>query len=104
MTSKALTVGKKQFAEISTILNNRTSRDKLQGFIDEVIISKTAVLDANNHIKSIREAAVDTLNIEPKMFNSLVSVFFNNNFDQKREELEKMEIALSLLMQTNSDD
>jgi hypothetical protein len=36
------------------------------------------------------------------MFNQLVSLFFNNNFEEKRAELEKLEEAISALMQTNN--
>jgi len=95
-------VGKKnQFVEVTTVLKDSAQRSKLQNYIDEVVRCKTKILDENESIKTIRDAAVEELNIEPKMFNSLVSLFFNNNFEQKREELEKLEAAINALMQTN---
>lgn len=95
-------VGKKSnFIEVTTLLRDSAQRAKLQNYIDEVVRCKTKILDENESIKTIREAAVEELNIEPKMFNSLVSLFFNNNFEQKREELEKLEAAINALMQTN---
>jgi hypothetical protein len=98
-------VGKKsQFTEITTVLKDTSQRAKLQNYIDEVVRCKTKILDENESIKTIRDAAVEELNIEPKMFNSLVSLFFNNNFEQKREELEKLEAAINALMQTSGDD
>lgn len=98
-------VGKKnQFAEITTVLRDAAKKARLQTYIDEVVRCKTKILDENESIKSLREAAVDELNIEPKMFNSLVSLFFNNNFEQKREELEKLEAAIDALMQVSGDE
>ena len=94
---------KKQFIEVTTVLKNQAQRAKLQNYIDEVVRCKTKILDENESIKTLRDAAVEELNIEPKMFSALVSLFFNNNFDQKREELEKLEAAIHALMQTNND-
>lgn len=95
---------KKQFVEITTVLRDSSQRAKLQNYIDEVVRCKTKILDQNESIKVLRDSAVEDLNIEPKMFNSLVSLFFNNNFEQKKEELEKLEAAINALMQTGGDD
>lgn len=95
------TIGKKnKFVEITTVLKDTRQRAKLQHYIDEVVRCKTRILDENESIKTLRDAAVEELNIEPKMFSSLVGLFFNNNFEQKREELEKLEAAINALMQT----
>lgn len=100
MAKNQLTVGKKQFIEVTTIIKDKAQRAKLQSYIDEVVTCKTKILDQNESIKVIRDEAVETLNIEPKMFNSLVGLYFNNNFEQKRDELEKLEAAITALMQT----
>lgn len=91
---------KKQFIEVTTVLANPSQRAKLQNYIDEVVRCKQKILDENESIRVLREAAVDELNIEPKMFSAIVSLFFNNNFEQKRDELEKLEAAINALMQT----
>lgn len=101
MKKNQLAVGrKKQFIEVTTLLKDSNQRAKLQTYIDEVIRCKTKILDENESIKTLRESAVEELNIEPKMFNSLVGLYFNNNFEQKREELERLEAAIHMLMQT----
>lgn len=103
--SQMVLAGKKnKFTEVTTILKNDPQRAKLQNYIDEVVRCKTRILDQNEAIKSIKEAAVNDLNIEPKMFNSLVSLFFNNNFEQKKEELEKLEAAINALMQVDGEE
>jgi hypothetical protein len=92
--------GKKQFTDITTLLNNKADRAKLQNYIDEVVRCKTKILDENESIKTLRGAAVDELGIQPKMFSSLVSLFFNNNFEEKLDELTRLENAITALMQT----
>ncbi len=98
MAKNALSTGKKKsFVEIRTILQSPAMRSKLQNYIDEILRSKSKILDEQEHIRSIRDAAVDDLSIEPKMLNSLAAMFFNNNFDQKLEELNKLEEAIRLI-------
>lgn len=94
--------GKKNFVEVTTVLNDSAQRAKLQNYIDEVVRCKIKILDQNEAIKGLKEAACQDLNIDPKMFSSLVSLFFNNNFEQKKEELEKLEAAINALMQTRN--
>lgn len=100
MAKNALTTPnkKKQFIEVTTLLKDSAQRAKLQNYIDEVVRCKTKILDENESIKVLRDSAVEELNIEPKMFSALVSLFFNNNFEQKREELERLEEAIDALL------
>lgn len=104
MSKNQLGKSGKQFVDVSTILRNPTDRAKLQTYIDEVVRCKQKILDENESIRGLRESAVEELQIQPKMFNTLVSLFFNNNFEQKREEIEQIEYAIDALMQTSNDD
>lgn len=98
MAKNALSTGKKKsFVEIGTILKSPALKSKLQNYIDEILRSKSKILDEQEHIRGIRDAAIDDLSIEPKMLNALVGMFFNNNFDQKLEELNKLEEAIRLI-------
>ena len=94
--------GKKQFVEIATVLQSPELKGKLQGFVDEVLKEKAAILDKQESIKVLRDRAVETLNIEPKMFNNIVSLYFNNNFEQKHDELEKLTQVIELLTNPKS--
>lgn len=97
------TTGKaKKFRDVHEILQNPSDRAKLQNYVDEAVRCKTKILDEQESIKTLKESAVEKLAIEPKMFMTLVSLFFNNNFDQKKAEIEKIEMALeALAMNTN---
>jgi len=89
---------KPQVRDIEDILNNASDRAKLQNFIDEAVRCKQKVADENESIKGLREEAVEKIGIEPKMFNALTKLFFNNDFAEKRADLEKLENAIDLLL------
>lgn len=90
----------KKFRDVKDILRDPSLAAKLQNYIDEAVICKTKILDQNESIKTLRQSAAEEVEIEPKMFNVLVSMFFNNNFDQKKEELTKLEEAIDALLDT----
>lgn len=89
-----------EYVDVSTMMRDPIKRARLQTYIDEVLNMKTQILDKQEQIKATRDAAVADLSVEPKMFNSLVGLFFNNNFEQKLDELNRLEQAISTLMQT----
>ncbi len=89
----------KQFNPIEVILNDKSQKARLQTYIDETVKCKQRILDENESIKGLREQAVQELGINPKLYNSLVSLYFNNDFEQKKEELEQFETAINALMQ-----
>lgn len=92
----------KKFSDINDILKSEAKAKKLQAFIDEVVRCKQKILDENESIRALRESAVDELEIQPKMFNALVSLHFNNNFEEKREEIEQLDCAIDhMLRQVN---
>jgi hypothetical protein len=92
---------KKQFVEVTTVLKDPGQKAKLQNYIDEVVRCKTKILDEQESIRVLRDTAVEELNIEPKMFSALVSLFFNNNFEQKQQEMERLDAAIRALLNTN---
>lgn len=94
---------KKQFIEVTTIIKDPGLKARLQNYIDEIIKCKTAILDQNESIRVLRDSAVDELNVEPKMLNTLVGLFFNNNFEQKQQEMERIDAAIRALLNTDSE-
>ena len=93
-------VGKKgkNFRDIQTVVQNPSDRSKLQNYIDEAVRCKQHILDHQESIKTLRDSAINELGIEPKIFSTLVTLFFNNNFDEKKAEIEKIESAIDALM------
>lgn len=85
---------KKQFADVNDILKNPSQRAKLTNYVDQAVACKVKIMDENESIKRLREIARDELDLQPKMFNTLVSLFLNNNFDEKKAEIEQIEVVI----------
>jgi hypothetical protein len=88
---------RKQTRDIHSILSNPVDKQKLHGYIDETVLCKQRIMDEQESIRGLRDTAVEELGIEPKLFNQLVSLFVNNSFDEKLQELEKLEAAIEAL-------
>lgn len=91
-------VGKRGFREITDILNNSADRAMLSNQLDEAVRCKKAIKVSQGEIKNLRDDAVQKLQMQPKLFNQLANLLFNNNFSEKKEELETLEAAIEALM------
>lgn len=89
--------GKKDTVEITTVLQSEPLRAKLQSYVDQILTCRIKILDQQESIKQLRDAAVEELNIEGKMLNNIVSLYFNNDFEQKADELERLQQVIHLL-------
>lgn len=97
-------VGKREIRPIEDILNNKSDRAKLQNFLDEAVRSKGRIAQEQEQLKAIKDAAIEDVGIEGKMFNQLTALFFNNNFSEKQAELEKLDTAIEMLLMNKADD
>jgi hypothetical protein len=82
---------------IEDILNNSKDKAVLQNFLDEAVRCKVRISDEQESIKAMREEAMEKTGIEGKMFNALLALFYNNNFDEKKAEIDNLETAIELL-------
>jgi hypothetical protein len=80
---------KKSYKDINVVLNNRADRAKLQNLIDEAVKYKQEIFSKNEEIKLLKETAADDLSVDPKDFNCLVKMTYNNDFKKVRETAEK---------------
>ena len=94
---------KREERPIEDILNNLSDRAKLQNFLDEAVRSKSRIAGEQEQLKAIRDAAVEAVGIEGKMFNQLTALFYNNNFSEKQAELEKLDTAIEMLLMNKSE-
>jgi uncharacterized protein YukE len=94
--------GKKQFLDVADIIKSSAARAKLQSYIDETVRLKTKIKDDNESIREIKESAASELGVKPQVFSALVNTFFNNNFEQKQEEMEELINAIEALMQVSA--
>lgn len=98
MTKNKMVAANSKYNDITTILRGENTKQELQCFIDETVRCKMKIMQEQDAIRAIREAAVEKLGIEPKMFNTLVGLFFNNNFMEKKEEINRLDSAIDALL------
>lgn len=86
----ALTQPKKQkFVPIEDIMKNPASKAKLLALVDEAVNCKQKMDFEKESIKGLREAAMTDIGVHPKLFNAYVSMAYNNNYGQVKEQLEQ---------------
>jgi hypothetical protein len=78
---------------LDSILNNPVQAKELKGYIEESLIHKRAIANANNGIADIRTEAKDSLGIPPGLFNYLVKTKFKEAEDALEKDQEKVDSA-----------
>ena len=85
-------MAKKQKVEfsISTIIANEVTKKQLQGYIEEIVLSKNKAKDANAAIKDIKDEAKNSLGIPGKILNNLVKEYLDDgSIEHQITELEE---------------
>lgn len=75
------------------ILSTREDKLKLNGMIDEVVVSRQKIYDARQHEKDVKARAKEELNIEPSDFKIMCDERYEHKMGEK---VAKMEAALEL--------
>ncbi len=105
--TKELAPKAKKFRDIGSIMKDPAAKAKLSNLIDEAVTCKGAIALQQQNIKVLREAALDDLQLNPKLFNAYVAAAFNNDYAQRRESLEEQVVLLENIMgdaQIDHDD
>lgn len=89
----------KDWTDVTQILRNPSQRAKFQNFIDEAVNIKLQIQGKQEEIKTLRSSCSEDLNLDPKVFNDFVSLHYNNNFEQKKDEVNRWEEILHTLEQ-----
>lgn len=95
---------KNQARNIIDILNNSSDRAKLQNFIDEAVRCKIKIADENESIKVLREEAMDKIGVNPKDFNNMLKLFYNNNFSEVQEQIQTLESIIEFITGQSSNE
>lgn len=88
---------KQEPVNIVNILNNPVDKSKLLGFLDEACRCKLLIKDHNESIKCMKEEALEQIGLDPKMFNSLLKITYDNNAAEKQSEISDLESAIEIL-------
>lgn len=99
MAKNELTTGKtSKFRDINSIMKDPAARAKLTNLVDEAVTCKGAIQMQQQNIKVLRETALDDVQISPKLFNALVAASFNNDYAQRKDNLEEQVTMLEHIM------
>lgn len=95
---------KLEFSSIETILNNPVDLAKLKAYLDESVNCKERQKMEAEALKDIKEVAIETLNIDPKLFNQLVKVSYDRSYLELRESLSNLDTAIELLFCSDNEE
>lgn len=87
-----------KFRDIKSIMKDTAAKAKLSNLIDEAVTCKGAIAMQQQNIKVLREAALDDLQLSPKLFNAYVAAAFNNDYAQRKDNLEEQVALLDAIM------
>jgi len=88
----------KKFRDIQSIMKDPTAKAKLSNLVDEAVTCKSAIALQQQNIKVLRDAALEDLQLSPKLFNAYVAAAFNNDYGQRKEGLEEQVALLDAIM------
>lgn len=79
-------------------MNDPKLKAKLSNLVDEAVMCKSAIQMQQENIKVLREAALKDLELNPKLFNSYVAAAFNNDYGQRKDNLDEQVKLLEHIM------
>jgi hypothetical protein len=91
-----------KFRDINDIMKEPSMKVKLTSYIDEAVKCKSTIQHEQEHIKAIREAAMDELGLKPAIFTAYVQMCFNNDYLQRKSKLEELMDLVDAVIQDNN--
>lgn len=87
-----------KWRSIADIMRDPNMRAKLTNLVDEAVKCKQKIQFEQQNIKVLREEAADALGLKPALFNAHVVMTFNNDYVQRKENLDEQTTLLELVM------
>lgn len=87
-----------KFRDIGSIMKDAPAKAKLSNLVDEAVACKAAIALQQENIKVLREEAKDKLGLNPKLFNAYASAAFNNDYQQRKDNLDEQVSLLEFIM------
>lgn len=96
--TKELAPKAKKFRDIASIMKDPAMKAKLSNLVDEAVTCKGAIALQQANIKTLRDAALEDLQLSPKLFNAYVAAAYNNDYSVRKESLEEQVALLENIM------
>lgn len=94
----ALVPATSKFKDIGTIMKDPQLAATLSNYIDEAVTCKSAIATQQQHIKAIRDRAIEEIGLNPKLFNAYVAASFNNDYTKRKAGLDEQITLLEHIM------
>ena len=79
-----------KFRPIQDIMRDPALKAKLNSSVDEAVNAKLEIKKLQQQIKDLRDLAHGEVNLNPKLFNFYVTAIYNNDYTQRKTNLEEM--------------
>lgn len=86
-----------KFRSIQELYKDTAAHAKFQNLIDEAVVCKSKIQLEQQNIKVLREAAAE-LGVKPALFNANVAMVFNNDYAQRKDNLDQQLELVELAM------
>lgn len=87
-----------KFRSVRDIMRDPNMKAKLSNLVDEAVKAKSKIQFEQQNIKALRDAAAEDLGLKPAIFNDFVSMTFNNDYVQRKDNLDEKLDLLELVM------
>ncbi len=94
---------KTQFLDPIVILKDNTSRLRLKAYLDEYCELKDKVASMQETLKECVTTISEDLKLNPKVVRQLMKISYNNEFEQKKLELDEMSEIIRLMTMEEND-
>lgn len=79
---------KPKFRSIQELYRDQAAYARFQNMVDEAVTCKSKIQMEQQNIKVLREAAAE-LGVKPAIFNANVAMVFNNDYAQRKDNLDQ---------------
>lgn len=97
MTLPSLSPVPSKFSKIEDIFKDETKRALLTNMVDEDLKCQTHISTQKTHRRAIREAAVEELNIDPRLFAEYAKAAFDNDYAKRHFKTHQSATLIDLI-------
>lgn len=87
-----------KFRAIKDILKDPNLKAKLTNCVDEAVRCKLKIQQQQEAIKSIRDAAKESVGVDPKIFNYYVGMVYNNDYAMRKQNVDELSTLIDTVM------
>ena len=87
-----------KYTPIQDIRKDPVKWAKLNSIVEDSIALKTKAAQVKQELKESKAFAVEEINIDPKQFQFFLDAMYNNDLEERKDKLEKLDDVLDAVM------